>query len=126
PDVFGDHLVDFLGKVLPVAIFPRLLKDDESIEGAPLDIVGEAYNGGFRHRRVLIDGILDGRSTQVVTRYDHHIIHSAGDPVIAHFVPKGPVPRKIFILKGGEIGFLVTLMVLPDGPGHARPWKLDA
>ena len=55
-----------------------------------------------------------------------HVVHPAGDPVIAVLVAAAAVAGEVLAGIGGEIGLEEALMVAPDGAHHPGPCVGDA
>jgi hypothetical protein len=54
-----------------------------------------------------------------------HVIHPAGDPVIAILVAAAAVTGEVLAAIGGEIGLEEALMIAPDGAHLPRPALRD-
>jgi hypothetical protein len=53
------------------------------------------YHRAFHHIAVHIDGVLHFGCTNPVAAYIEYIINTAGDAVIAIFIPQGAIAGKI-------------------------------
>ena len=65
------------------------------VDARPLDVVREAHHRGLGHGVVGHQGALDLRRAQPVARDVQHVVHPAGDPVVAVLVAPAAVAGEV-------------------------------
>ena len=96
------------------------------VNGLALDFVGHSHHGGLRHRRMSHQGRLHFRRAQPVAGNVDHVVHPAGEPVVAVLVAAGAVSGEIVAGILGEVGVEKPLRVALDAAHQPWPGKLDA
>ncbi|CUH54119.1 hypothetical protein SHM7688_03589 [Shimia marina] len=99
---------------------------DIAIDALALDVMRIAHHGGLGHGRMGHKGAFHLRRAHAVAGDIDHIIHTAGDPIVAVFVAAAAVTGKVIAFVIREIGFLKALMIAPDRAHLARPAVLNA
>mmetsp|Transcript_11019 Transcript_11019/g.14093 ORF Transcript_11019/g.14093 Transcript_11019/m.14093 type:complete len:565 (+) Transcript_11019:300-1994(+) len=77
-------------------------------------------DSGVGHQRAF-----DFGGAHAVARHVDHIVHTAGDPVVAIRVTLTAVAREVVVFVIAEVGLLKALMVAPDGAHLAGPAFFD-
>src|SRR5947208_4615477 len=126
PDLFAHVLLQGAAQLLGPGPVGAGDEADEGVDPGPLDRVREADHRGLGHRLVRHQSALDLGRAQAVARHVEHIVHAAGDPVVAVLVPAAAVAREVQTGRAREVGFPETLVIAPQRARHAGPGTAQA
>ena len=87
------------------------LQRDIGVNTLALDVMRHANHGGFRNRRVRHQRAFNLGRAHAVAGHVNHVIHAAGDPVIAIGITPRAIAGEIHALEGGKIGLHEAFMV---------------
>src|SRR5499427_8464826 len=99
---------------------------DVGVDALALDVVRVADDGGLRHLGMRHQRALDLGGAKPMAGDVDHVVHAAGDPVVAVGVTAAAVAGEVFAGIGLEIGVDEALVVAVDRAHHARPGIDDA
>ena len=83
--------------------------------------MGEAHYSRFGHGRVRHQRRLDLGGAHAVAGDVQHVVHPAGDPVVAILITTAAVAREVHAVVGREIGLNEALMIAPNRARLPRP-----
>src|SRR5690606_7934368 len=104
-DVLHENLLQFVGVDLVG------LERDVGVDALALDLVGEADHGGLGDGRVRDEGAFDLGGAHAVAGDIDHVIHAAGDPVVAVLVAPAAVAGEVHAGVVAEISLLEALVL---------------
>src|SRR5947209_10973956 len=88
-------LLEHAHELLRVGALVLRRRVDVGVDPRPLDVVGEAHHRRLAHRVVGYQGALDLRRPQPVAGDVQHVVHAAGDPVVAVLVAPAAVAGEV-------------------------------
>ena len=97
------------------------VEGDIGIDALALDVVRHTNHRRFGDFRVRHQCRFNFGGAHAVAGYVKHVIHPAGDPVIAVFVTTGTVTTEVGTGEGREVGLLETVVITEDGTHLTRP-----
>ncbi|SAA50275.1 Uncharacterised protein [Enterobacter cloacae] len=101
--------------------FFSMIQRDVGVNRLAFDVVRDPNNGGFGNLRMRYQGRFNLRGAQTVAGDVQHVVHAAGDPVIAIFITTRAVAAEVHVFKGREVGLLEAIVIAEQGPRLARP-----
>ena len=122
-DLLGDQIPQGLDQFLAafLAGHQRYIR----VDALALHVMLVTDHGGFGDAGVQHQGRFDFGGAQAVAGHVEHVVHPAGDPVVAIFITAGPVTSEIAVLVGAEVGVDQALMIAIHGTNLAGPAGLD-
>mmetsp|Transcript_1801 Transcript_1801/g.5446 ORF Transcript_1801/g.5446 Transcript_1801/m.5446 type:complete len:469 (+) Transcript_1801:145-1551(+) len=108
-----------------VRLVDALVERDVDVDALALDRVRVADHRRLRDVRVEHYGRLDLGRADPVARHVDHVVHAAGDPVVAVLIAAAAVAGEVEA-GDGEVGLLVPLVVAEDVADGRRPRRLDS
>ena len=99
---------------------------DVAVNALALDVVRIADHRRLGDERMGNEGAFHLGGAEPVARDVEHVVHPAGDPVIAVLVAAAAVAGEIFAAIGAEIGLHEAVMIAIDGPHLPGPGAGEA
>src|SRR2546428_1412483 len=101
------------------------LERDKSVDPLPFEVVRHTDYGSLGDRRMPAQGSLHLRRAQAMAGDVNHVIHPAGDPIVAVLVSAAAISSEVHTRVERKVGLDEALVIAIDGPHHPWPGKLE-